>query len=74
MNVAIILPRNMNFSPEGATAIDLCVHDFVRFSRYREMIALGEQAAQAMLPTLRALIADQPLPARMPLPYAVAAV
>ena len=36
MNIAIVLPRNMNFCPEGATAIDLCVHDFVRFSRYRE--------------------------------------
>ncbi|WP_177176775.1 glycosyltransferase family 4 protein [Faunimonas pinastri] len=26
----------MRFSPHGATSIDLCIHDFVRFSRYRE--------------------------------------
>lgn len=32
MTIAIVLPRGMHFGPEKATAIDLCVYDFVRSS------------------------------------------
>lgn len=35
---------------------------YSRFSRYKEMIALGEQAAESALPTLRALLDGTPLP------------
>jgi glycosyltransferase involved in cell wall biosynthesis len=34
--IAVIAPRGMCFSPLGATSIDLCIRDFVRFSRYRD--------------------------------------
>ncbi len=34
--IAIILPRAMHFGPEEASSIDLCVHDFVTHSGYRE--------------------------------------
>jgi glycosyltransferase involved in cell wall biosynthesis len=32
--IVVIAPRGMRFSPKGATSIDLCIRDFVRFSRY----------------------------------------
>ena len=35
MKVAVVLPRHNRFSPESATSIDLCAHDFVLHSRYR---------------------------------------
>src|SRR5215218_7320301 len=35
MRTVIVLPRNMHFGPLRATAIDLCVRDFVRFSAFR---------------------------------------
>ncbi len=35
VNIAIVLPRGMHFGPDRATAIDLCVRDFVAHSRYR---------------------------------------
>lgn len=34
--IVIVLPRGRRFGPNGATAIDLCVRDFVQFSRYRD--------------------------------------
>lgn len=34
MRIAVILPRGMTFSPAGASAIDLCVRDFVAHSRF----------------------------------------
>ncbi|SDU39951.1 glycosyltransferase family 4 protein [Stappia sp. ES.058] len=34
--IAIVLPRGMFFGPDRATAIDLCVHDSVRHSAFRE--------------------------------------
>lgn len=36
MKIAIVLPRHNRFSPDTATSIDLCVHDFVFHSRHRE--------------------------------------
>ncbi len=36
MRIAIVANRNMSMSPEGATAVDLCVRDFIRFSRFAE--------------------------------------
>ena len=30
----VIAPRGIRFSAKGATSIDLCIRDFVRFSRY----------------------------------------
>ena len=35
MRVVNILPRGMHFGPKGATAIDLCVRDFVAHSAHR---------------------------------------
>jgi glycosyltransferase involved in cell wall biosynthesis len=35
MDIAVVLPRNVNFGPNGATAIDLCAADFIRFSKFR---------------------------------------
>jgi len=34
LKVAVVLPRNSYFGPSGATAVDLCAADFIRFSRY----------------------------------------
>ncbi|MTH97013.1 glycosyltransferase family 4 protein [Roseibium sp. RKSG952] len=36
MNLAIVLPRGMHFSPNGATSIDLVAHDLLVKSRYRD--------------------------------------
>ena len=33
--ILVLMPRHMHFGPSNATSIDLCVHDLVRFSRYR---------------------------------------
>lgn len=42
MRVVNVLPRLMHFGAGRATAIDLCVHDFVRHSIYRdETVVLG---------------------------------
>jgi len=35
MRIVNVLPRGMHFGPTGATAIDLCVRDFVAHSAYR---------------------------------------
>lgn len=46
MSIVIILPRGMRFSADRATAIDLCVHDFVRFSQFQsDTVILGEKVA-----------------------------
>jgi glycosyltransferase involved in cell wall biosynthesis len=34
LSIAVVLPRGMCFSPQGATSIDLCAADFVRHSRH----------------------------------------
>jgi NTE family protein len=39
---------------------------YSRFSRYQEMIELGEQAAEAMLPAIRAAIGEVSAPAALP--------
>ena len=33
--IIVVAPRGMHFGPAMATSIDLCIHDFVRFSRFR---------------------------------------
>lgn len=38
--LALVLPRNMRFSPESATAIDLCAHDYARFSGFGASLAV----------------------------------
>lgn len=38
--IAIVAPRNMCFSPRGATSIDLHIHETVRWSRYRDAITV----------------------------------
>lgn len=40
VKLAIVLPRNMHFGPQAATAVDLCVRDFVRFSAHRNTTAI----------------------------------
>lgn len=40
MKIAIIMPRRMNFSPKSATSIDLCVHDYVLASKYRDAVTI----------------------------------
>lgn len=47
---------------------------YSRFSRYQEMIELGEQAAQAVLPTIRAHLDGTPLPAPAAQQYSPALV
>ena len=50
MKIAVILPRGMHFGPKRATAIDLCVRDFVTFSRFRDTTAIfGEFVGRAIL-------------------------
>ncbi len=45
MKICFVLPRNMSFSPATATSIDLCVHDLVNFSAYRDSTTVvGEPA------------------------------
>ncbi len=34
--IMLFMPRNMHFGPSNATSIDLCVHDLVKASRYRQ--------------------------------------
>lgn len=46
MKIAIALPRGMHFGPKTATAIDLCVHDFVRHSAYRETTTVYGEAPE----------------------------
>jgi glycosyltransferase involved in cell wall biosynthesis len=36
MHILCFMPRNMRFGPSNATSIDLCVHDLILASRYRE--------------------------------------
>lgn len=45
--IAIVLPRKMQFSPRNATSIDLCVHDFVLHSAYKQQtIVVAEECEQ----------------------------
>ena len=44
VRIAAVAPRNMHFGPERATSIDLCIHDFVRHSRYRVATTVVAQA------------------------------
>ena len=47
VKTAIVLPRGMHFGPERATAIDLCVRDFVAHSRFRSTtVVIGEALAR----------------------------
>lgn len=36
MRIAVVLPRGTHFGPAGATAIDLCVHDTILHSAFRQ--------------------------------------
>ena len=36
MRILSFMPRNMRFGPSNATSIDLCVHDLILASRYRD--------------------------------------
>lgn len=36
MRILCFMPRNMRFGPTNATSIDLCVHDLIMASRYRD--------------------------------------
>ncbi|WP_417674870.1 glycosyltransferase family 4 protein [Roseibium sp.] len=46
VNIAIVLPRGMHFGSDRATAIDLCVRDFVAHSRHRSSTTvIGEALA-----------------------------
>lgn len=38
--IAVVAPRNMRFSADGATSIDLHIHETVRWSQYRDMITV----------------------------------
>lgn len=40
VRIAIVMPRGMNFSPDAATSIDLCVRDFVSYSAFAESTAI----------------------------------
>lgn len=41
--IVILNPRKLRFSDDGATSIDLSVHDLVRFSRHRsETVVIGD--------------------------------
>ena len=46
MRTVIVLPRNMHFGPLRATAIDLCVRDFVRFSAFRSSTIVVAEAVE----------------------------
>ena len=47
MRTVVVLPRNMHFGPLRATAIDLCVRDFVRFSANLETtLVVAERVAE----------------------------
>ncbi|WP_417688643.1 glycosyltransferase family 4 protein [Roseibium sp.] len=44
MKVAVVLPRGMRFSPDGATSIDIVAHDLICASRFRSSTyVIGEQ-------------------------------
>lgn len=48
MRTVVVLPRNMHFGPLRATAIDLCVRDFVAFSPSRaETLVVAEAVEPA---------------------------
>ena len=34
LRIVVVAPRGMSFGPAAATSIDLCIRDFVRFSRF----------------------------------------
>jgi glycosyltransferase involved in cell wall biosynthesis len=40
MRLTVILPRHMQYSPDGATSVDLCARDFVVHSRFRPAITV----------------------------------
>lgn len=42
--IAVVMPRRMHFGPSRAGSIDLCVRDFVRFSRFRDTTTVVAEA------------------------------
>lgn len=50
MNLAIVLPRGMQFSAEGATSIDLVARDLVLHSRFRETTLVFGPAIERPFP------------------------
>ncbi len=53
--IIVLMPRNMHFGPSNATSIDLCVHDLVRFSRYRDRTTVICQENDTLFPDLDVL-------------------
>ena len=49
-SIAIVLPRGTSFGPSRATSIDLCVHDFVRHSRYADRLTIHSTAIENSFP------------------------
>lgn len=49
-SIAIVLPRGTSFGPSRATSIDLCVHDFVRHSRYAHCATIHSTAIENPFP------------------------
>ncbi len=47
MKIALVLPRNMRFSPNGATAIDLCAHDYALASRFHGALQVFARECEA---------------------------
>jgi hypothetical protein len=44
--IAVVAPRNMRFSPAGATSIDLHIHEAARWSgRRKSIVVLAEETA-----------------------------
>ena len=52
MKIAIVAPRGVVFSPQGATSIDLCIHDFVTHSAYRATTTIIAPHVEAPFPGL----------------------
>lgn len=72
-----ILIRHSGGGPERADVLISPALDnmtYARFNRYEEMIELGEQAAQAMLPVLRTQLPDSPRVIRSAQQYSVAPI
>lgn len=48
--IAVVLPRNMVFTKQGATSIDLCAHDFVMGSKYRDSTVMYVEEVDNLFP------------------------
>lgn len=48
MRVAVVLPRNMHYGPDGATSIDLCARDAALHSRHRAHMRIVCEKAEGL--------------------------